>query len=90
METQLVFPCGSRGNSDRALGLRVRETFETQSSAIGSIVLKVQGLLNTKTGMPYPPFQTTSETPAFRAGAPLLSYFQESAIPVQIRMPHHT
>lgn len=56
METQLVFPCGnSGGNADRALGLRVRETFETQSSAIGSIVLKVQGLLNTKTGTSFPP-----------------------------------
>lgn len=66
METQLVFPCGPGGNSDRALGLRIRETFETQSSAIGSIVLKVQGLLNTKTGTSQPPLRS-GPLPAFGA-----------------------
>ena len=66
METQLVYPCGP-GTADRALGLRVRETFETQSSALGSFVLKVQGLLNTKTGILLypPPTKATFEALAF-------------------------
>jgi len=45
-----VYPCGSRGNAEQALGIRIRETFETQGSVLGNFVLKVHGLLNTKTG----------------------------------------
>ncbi len=47
---QLVYPCGSGGNAEKALGIRIRETFETQGSVLGNFVLKVHGLLNTKTG----------------------------------------
>jgi hypothetical protein len=45
-----VYPCGSGGNAEKALGIRIRETFETQGSVLGNFVLKVHGLLNTKTG----------------------------------------
>ena len=48
--SQLVYPCGSGGNAEKALGIRIRETFETQGSVLGNFVLKVHGLLNTKTG----------------------------------------
>ena len=45
-----MYPCGSGGNAEKALGIRIRETFETQGSVLGNFVLKVHGLLNTKTG----------------------------------------
>ena len=48
--SQLVYPCGSGGNAEKALGIRIRETFETQGSVLGNFVLKVHGLINTKTG----------------------------------------
>lgn len=50
METQLLFY-----NTRKNLGIRFRETILTPGSGIlGNLALKVQGVLNTRTGEPLP------------------------------------